>query len=672
MKNDFNTVRAKIGGLKGVMRALGDAPDHDHKWKNLSKCPFCGGKDCSGIWEKKGAEFFKCHKSTCSSGNIVMTEVGYIAAREGLSETKPASGGASPAYERFLKLAGCWEEATASRPPAEPSVPPEPETLPVAPAPELEPAVNLELVAAAVQLMREKKAVSVAMLREHLKIGAAKAQAVLAELERLGMVGPARERAPRDILNLPAQAGVPAAGGGRDGLAPVPEQIPLSEKEVIIAIEVVRWLEKAMTRSASAAGIQKFLRIEPARAALIMAELERRGMVGPSPSSSPDSGREILNLPAAPAGTVVVNVEGEFHVDIPAAALVTALAKPEAIKPPAPKPKEEEEVIAPGLKALRWYFDLLPPTEYQMAPYMEDGTVPEALTDAVIKNLKFRPVPLLTKRGLTSATCAALSFRANPRTNESLLHQALELFGWDEVRASGLWLKADPRRHLERRPNTQFCGKGQLGKKPEKDRRDDKDKWVWGWSEPVLIPYFDALGKLIKLRPHKGGAPAETAAGSEHIYVPRPGLKAGDTVEKFEEVVICEGEYKAAAIWQTIGAGMEEPDAPPMGVCSLPGISFAKNVGMRDELEEWLREVGARTVYVAFDDEDTSRRPLRQRHDAQIYARFLAMDLARKLHLETLVVTLPKEWRNAKGKADWDGALADILGEETSNTEHSE
>ena len=39
-----------------------------------------------------------------------MTEISYIAARQGLSMTKPAEGGASPAYEAFLKLAGCWQE----------------------------------------------------------------------------------------------------------------------------------------------------------------------------------------------------------------------------------------------------------------------------------------------------------------------------------------------------------------------------------------------------------------------------------------------------------------------------------------------------------------------------------------------------------------------------------
>jgi hypothetical protein len=130
-------------------------------------------------------------------------------------------------------------------------------------------------------------------------------------------------------------------------------------------------------------------------------------------------------------------------------------------------------------------------------------------------------------------------------------------------------------------------------------------------------------------------------------------------VEKFSTVVICEGEYKAAAIWQEIGGGWVE--AEPVGVCAIPGISFARNIEMRADLEAWLVAVGCRRALVAFDDEDNSDRPMRLRHDAKKYARYLAIDLARKLHLTGLVVTLPVEWRNANGKADWDGAIAEML-----------
>ena len=150
-------------------------------------------------------------------------------------------------------------------------------------------------------------------------------------------------------------------------------------------------------------------------------------------------------------------------------------------------------------------------------------------------------------------------------------------------------------------------------------------------------------------------------------------------MEKFYTVVICEGEYKAMAIWQTVGLGarLQVPtdtgvagshlpaNFEPIGVCALPGISYVMNMEMRDELERWLQAVkmpGRKLrVIVAFDDEDKSNKPLKQRFDAQIMARVLAIKLAESIHAEALVCTLPKAWRNARGKADWDGALAMML-----------
>ena len=145
-------------------------------------------------------------------------------------------------------------------------------------------------------------------------------------------------------------------------------------------------------------------------------------------------------------------------------------------------------------------------------------------------------------------------------------------------------------------------------------------------------------------------------------------------MEKFHEVVICEGEYKAAAIWSIQGLGAKlqicsddglpwlNPDQmarfEPIGTCALPGISYVKHVEMRAELDRWLKDVGARKVIVAFDDEDNSGKPMHKRFDAVIAARVLAIQLATTLHVVARVCILPKEWRNEHGKADWDGALA--------------
>jgi hypothetical protein len=49
-----------------------------------------------------------------------------------------------------------------------------------------------------------------------------------------------------------------------------------------------------------------------------------------------------------------------------------------------------------------------------------------------------------------------------------------------------------------------------------------------------------------------------------------------------------------------------------------------------------------------------------KRHEPTIWARYLAMALSRQLHIRGEVSMLPVEWRDAKGKADWDGALARI------------
>jgi len=321
-------------------------------------------------------------------------------------------------------------------------------------------------------------------------------------------------------------------------------------------------------------------------------------------------------------------------------------------------------VLDPGYGALRWFFERLTPTNCQMQAYLPgDEPVPTTLPEGMMKKLRFRPVSLLEKRGLTPESCAALGFRANPRANKDVLLEMRNVFDWEERLASGLWLEADRKRKQDRRPNTQFCGKGQVGKKPEKSRRNEDDKWQWGWSEPVLIPYFNELGELVKLRPHKGGAAGGTAAGSERVYVPRDFASVADSVEKFSTVIICEGEFKAAVIWQEIGAGAAlnyDDMQSPVGVCALPGISFAKNFKYRADLEDWLQLVGCKRVIVAFDDEDKRHKPMCQRFDAVKYARYLAQDLIAKLGINGLFVKLPEEWRT-HGKADWDGAMVKLL-----------
>ncbi len=297
---------------------------------------------------------------------------------------------------------------------------------------------------------------------------------------------------------------------------------------------------------------------------------------------------------------------------------------------------------------------------------------------------------LFEKRGLLPATAAALGFKSNQNSNRRRLLELARAFTWEELRASGLWLPGAEQKH--RRPNPQFCGCVQLARKPKSQRKHPDDKAVWGWSDEgwcvrcehvsigvqclqcggklklpdaVLIPYFNDRGELIALRPHKGGAPEGTAASATHIYIPRDGRKVAE--EHFPTVVVTEGEYKPAAIWQTLGAGRDDGQAP-VGVAGLPGIYFAKHFKVREELDEWLRAVQCRRVIVAHDREekgdpafkDIYQPDPRKRFDAQIWARYLATDLSKKLHIRGEVCVLPAGWMK-NGKADWDGALAKII-----------
>ena len=669
MNIPFSEVRQRIGGIKGVVRAL---DGHCLNGDRVMECPFCGAKrGKAGFFTKEGTDFFKCHAKDCSSGGEVMVETSYIAAREGLSAAKPEEGGPSPAYERLLKLAGCWREpeekkkAEGEKRKSEKaeSTPPAPVPPPAEPENHL-PELPEDLVLAAKRLILKERSTSVRLLRDYLKLGTDRAVAVLEELERQGVVGPARVGVPRAILMneagekiLPSADGVPTDGeaagvAARDGSA-VPV-IGLCQSEHILweAVELFRMI--GPETHPTAGRLEKYLNVDEMESRALMARLRELGVLGGDDA--------VVKLPERPAGLMVFKDANLDTVSFEWGGVKVEESKPKAPAAPAREKEEEKESVRPGVLALRAFFELLTPTDSQMAAFLPGGPVPDPLPGEVLRRLKFKPVSLYEKRGLTPLTCAELAFRANPRRNEVILKSLADRFSYDELVASGLWLEADRKRKLPRRINTQFCGKGQVGKKPKAERRGNDDEWQWGWSEPVLLPYFDALGQVIKLRPHKGGAKASTIAGEEHIYVPRRWKTAGDTVEKFEEVVICEGEYKAAAIWQTIGLGADDLfGQPAMGVCALPGISFAKSVAMRGELDDWLREVECKKVYVAFDDEDNSHKPMRQRFDAQIFARYLAADLNRKLHLKALVVTLPREWRNAKGKADWDGALAKLV-----------
>lgn len=282
---------------------------------------------------------------------------------------------------------------------------------------------------------------------------------------------------------------------------------------------------------------------------------------------------------------------------------------------------------------------------------------------------------LYVKRGHTSKTTAALGFRSSPKSNQSFLDELLAMMKdgrieRDELLASGLFMRKPNSADLKL--NKQFCGWGIKGRKPKPGPGDEEeeikyDEWEWGWTHPVLVPYFNAQGELIGLRPHKGMGRRGTLVGTPRLYIPRGVSEAPKGQRRFEEfrnVIITEGEFKASALWQAEGMGQQD-GRKPWGVAALPGISFARHFNMREELHAWLRKVRCNRVVVCFDNEEKGdpnlpgyKSDYRKRLDATKYARYLAMDLSHKLQLKGEVATIPSKWRDSKGKADWDGLVA--------------
>lgn len=253
---------------------------------------------------------------------------------------------------------------------------------------------------------------------------------------------------------------------------------------------------------------------------------------------------------------------------------------------------------------------------------------------------------LRTKRGFSPGWIEACGFRSSSKSNRALLEQMASEFGVEAMLAAGLYQKADE----GERPNPQFCGWGVVGKKLKTDEEDD-DEFEWDWVEPVLIPYFDAWGQVISIRPHKGMGRRGTASGVPRLYIARGGQPDR---ARYDTVVITEGEFKACALKEVL---------PQMGVASLPGISMAKHGPIQAELGRLLRTVKARRVVVVFDNEEKGDPKLpgfkadpAKRFEAQVWARYLARWTSQR-GFHGCVAQLPDTWR-INGKADWDGALA--------------
>ena len=276
---------------------------------------------------------------------------------------------------------------------------------------------------------------------------------------------------------------------------------------------------------------------------------------------------------------------------------------------------------------------------------------------------------LWEKRGLHAPAVEALGFRSNVTENRALLLQMEHEFPMLALIDSGLWTQSE-RATEPPKPNAQYYGMALMEKRDEATGKKVRDRdgnavvdCVWDELGPILIPYFDAAGQLFHLRPHKGMLTGRTP----RFYVVRasaayrlehsqfkpgnigvaalPGITMaktlfGDVEEWLEDLraqyaIITEGEFKAAALWQTLN-GQETTVEPP----------------------------AVRQVIVGYDNEDKSNQALPgyqeedwKRHDAEVWARYLARQIAKEGY-DGKVAHIPNDWRDAKGKADWDYRLS--------------
>lgn len=192
-------------------------------------------------------------------------------------------------------------------------------------------------------------------------------------------------------------------------------------------------------------------------------------------------------------------------------------------------------------------------------------------------------------------------------------------------------------------------------------------------EDRVLIPYLNLTGTSVTdgtgadnaaLGPPTGPAGKNSDKEACEIYHIRPHKLGFEKIPpqvycryllqsspSVEHVVLTEGEYKAAALYQW-----------RIPAVAVPGISSfgAKHL---EKLVTFFREFGVKKVTVIFDNEtkDNPEYPnykpkASDRYDTQLWSYLMAYKLGRK-GFEVRIGWLPDEWRE-QGKVDFDMALA--------------
>jgi len=328
--------------------------------------------------------------------------------------------------------------------------------------------------------------------------------------------------------------------------------------------------------------------------------------------------------------------------------------------PPAPTPAEEEDNI-PGLPPITDHSALATPTNVTpfTKPPEESESPPPVDTPPQVWNrihqlLTLTPTDsskLSKVRGFSKETIDKVGYKSSNQNNRMLLAPLLDEF------PPGLLLKLgiaseDKDNDNKLKINAQLCGYGII------KRGETADKDEWGGTDPILIPYRGKDGNMTMIRPHKGGLSGKN-------YMRRHGFELGFRSENtrsqlytncvFEDrpsawrdmAVLTEGEFKADALGQC-----------GIPAAAVPGIQMPRNNPFFKAMVERFRVAGVKHIIVCFDNEDKSHKPDPwDRHDAKVYAIYASHAL-RVAGFITEMLTLPDEWRDKDGKADWDGALA--------------
>lgn len=639
--------------LRTVIEQSGKAPQNGN-WKKFPACPWCDSAS-AGVYTSKmsGRPAFKCHHVPCPTGNKDMDEIGFLAMDRGLSNEE--------AWKVYLKEAGEWVEERLPQ-----------SVLPGAPrrkaAVKLGDGEDEALIAECIAAVRSEQRASVSFLQRRLRLGYTRAARIMDILEERGVVGPSRGPELRDVL---IQA----------------------EEETLTPAEPEAGDERLLTSSPTTNGPETATGEEsllPVAGAGVVQETERRSQTAatnvspetPASSASP-SGVPSLS-PGKPAGLPYPSPTA----DNKALADGTGNGKdnPPPPSPPAPPaaPLPEGEPPSPAVAALRWFYERLKLTD-------SDGQT------------------LWHKRGLTRSTQEALGYRSNLKSNREVLLEMPKHFPKMVLLDCGLWkypaAKDGSGEDFGREPipNAQYYGLSlipkrdpQTGKKVRNEDGEPVIEPIWGDPEcmfckqefccpnhsgPVLIPYFDERGDLVHIRPHKGMMKDRTP----RFYVARP----------------CRGWLAARGLAGGTPADTGRMPVPPRAhaIGAVPGITMAKL--LLPDIEEWLEGLTAnlavitegefkagglwqeldepalgtlvRQVVVVYDNENKRdpnlpgyQEELWKQLEVEVWSQFMA-GLLVKEGFDAMVGHLPDEWRDRRGKADWDGWLAvrlkELLGE---------